>query len=61
MSSYMCVISFYVCIVFFVVAMSFFGLHFIIDIWVCGINIGGGMYFGSLACMGVAYVCIILL
>ena len=60
-SSYMCVISFCVCIVCFVVLMSLSGLHSIIDIWVCGVIVGGGMNLGSLVCMGVIWVCISLL
>ena len=57
-SSYMCVISFCVCIVCFVVLMSFSGLHSVIDIWVCGVIVGGGMNLGSFVCGGVIWVCI---
>ena len=55
-SLYMCVISFCVCIVCFVVLMSFSGLHSVIDIWVCGIIVGGGMNLGSFVCGGVIWV-----
>ena len=52
-SSYMCDISFCVCIVCFVVLISFSGLHSIIDNWVCGVGVGGGINRGSLVCGGV--------
>ena len=52
-SSYMCVISFCVCIVFFVVDMSIYGLHSVVTIWMCGIDVGGGMNLVSLFCLGV--------
>ena len=55
-SSYMCVISFCVCMVCVVVLMSFSGLHSVIDIWVCGIIVGGGMNLGSFVCGGVIWV-----
>ena len=55
-SSYMCVSSFCVCIVFVVVIMSFSGLHSVIEIWVCGIIVGGGMNLVSLVCVGVKCV-----
>ena len=41
---------------FFVVAISVFGLHFIIEIWMCGSFVGGGMNLVSLACAGVTCV-----
>ena len=60
-SSYMCVISFCVCIMYVVVLMSLSGLHSIIDIWVCGVIIGGGMNLESLVCIGIICVRINLL
>ena len=45
--SYICVNSYCICIVFSLVTMSFSGLHFVIDIWVCGSVVEGGMNFGS--------------
>ena len=60
-SSYMCIISFYVCIVCVVVLMPISGLHSIIDIWVCGVIVGGGMNLKSLVCIGVICVRIKLL
>ena len=55
-SSYMCVISFCVCVVCVVVLMSFSGLHSVIDIWMCGIIVGGGMNLGIFVCGGVIWV-----
>ena len=37
---------------FFVVAISFCGLHSIVEIWVFGIFVGGGMNLVSLVCSG---------
>ena len=54
--SNICVSSFCVCIVFTVVAMSLSGLHSLIDIWVCGIIVGGGMNLVSLVYVGVRCV-----
>ena len=54
----MYVISFCVYIMCFVVLISFFGLHYVIDIWVRCVLVGGGMNLGSLICMGVICVCI---
>ena len=35
---------------FFVVAIFFSGLHYIIEIWMCGIFVGGSMNLVSLVC-----------
>ena len=59
--SYIFVNSCCICIVFFVVTMSFSGLHSVIDIWVCGSVVEGGMNLGSLVCMGVRCVCMMFL
>ena len=46
----MCVVLFCVRIVCFVVLMSLSGLHYIIDNWVYGVGVGGGMNLGPLFC-----------
>ena len=60
-SSYKWVSSFWVCIVFFVVVISLCGLHSIVEIWVCGIFVGGGMNLVSLVCSWVKCESIMLL
>ena len=52
MSSYICVTSFYSCMMFDKVRISFSGLHSLIDMWVSGIIVGGGLNLGSLFCVG---------
>jgi hypothetical protein len=59
--SYICVNSYCICIVFFVVTIFFSGLHSVIDIWVCGSVVGGGMNLGYLVCVGVKCVCTMFL
>ena len=55
-SSYMCVRSFCVCIVFVIVTISFFGLHSVVDIWVCGSIVDGVINLESLLC--VVVICV---
>ena len=38
------------------VTMSHSGLHSIIDIWVCGIIVGGDMNLGSLICQYIVHL-----
>ena len=60
-SSYICVSSFCVCIVFAEVTISFSGMHSVVEIWVCGIIVDGGMNLESLVCVGVICVFMMIL
>ena len=50
MSSYEWIISFWVCMVLFVVAISLSRLHSIIEMWIWGMFVGGGINIVSLVC-----------
>ena len=59
--SYICVNSFCMCMVFSLMAMSFSGLHSVIDMWMCGNIVDGGMNLGSLICVWVRCACTMFL